>query len=58
MPVAAQRVARDGEVVRAFELEQPEMRMPAHQHHLEHRVLECEMRFLRHDGDPARHRAS
>ena len=45
----AKRIARDREVVGPFELEQPEMRMPAHQDHLEHRVLEGQLRLLRHD---------
>ena len=52
VPVARERIARDGEIARPFELEQPEMRMPAHQHHLEHGVLEGELRLLRHHRNP------
>ena len=35
MPGGAQRIARDREIVGPFELEQPEMRMAAHEHHLD-----------------------
>ena len=31
----------------------PEMRVAAHQHHLHHRVVEGELRLLRHDGHAA-----
>ena len=58
MPVATQRFARDGEIVRAFELECTEVRVPSHQHHLQHGEVERRMRFLRHDGDLLRDRAS
>ena len=35
----------------------PEMRVTAHQHHVEHRVVERRMRLLGHDGDAPRQRA-
>ena len=49
MPVARSRIPGDREIFGPFELEQPQMWMPAHQDHLEHRVLKGQLRLLRHD---------
>ena len=50
----AQRVARNLEIVGAFDLERAQMRIAAHHRHLEHRVLEGELRLLRHHRHPPR----
>ena len=53
-----QRLPRDGEIVRALELERAEMRIASHQHDVEHGEVEGGVRFLRHDGDPPRQLAA
>ena len=45
---------RERHVARPFELERAEMRVAAHEGDLEHRVVEREVRFLRHDRNRAR----
>ena len=45
-----ERISRQREVARSFELERTKMRMAAHQHHFHHRVVEGRVRFLRHNG--------
>ena len=52
-PGRGQDFPRDRQIVRSLHFEEAEMRMPAHEHHVEHRVLERELRLLRHDGDSA-----
>ncbi len=49
---------RRRDIRRALDLEGAEARIPAHQHDLEHRVVEREMRFLRNDGEPSREPAA
>ena len=49
-----QCVARDRQIVCAFELEGAEMRIAAHHHDLERAEIERRMRLLRHDRDPPR----
>ncbi len=53
-----QRLSRDGDVARPFHRERAEMREPAHQRHLEHRVVERRVQLLRHDGDATRQLAT
>ena len=53
-----ERLARDGQVARALELERAEVGIAAHQGDLEHGVVEGEVGFLRHDGNRARERAA
>ena len=48
-----ERVHRAADVVRALDLERAETRIASHQHDLEHRVVEREVRVLRHDRDAA-----
>ena len=48
-----QRVARDLLVGGALELERAEVRVAAHQHHVEHAEVEGRVRVLGHDRDPA-----
>ena len=55
-PSPRARASPIGEIVRSFHLERAEMRIPAHQHDLEHRVVERERRFLRNHRDPLRER--
>ena len=54
VPVARERVARDLLIGGAFELERAEVRVAAHQHHVEHAEVEGRVRFLRHNRDAAR----
>ena len=56
VPVASSAASRDGQIVRPLDFERAEVRIAAHQHDLEHGVVEGERRFLRHDGDPPRER--
>ena len=49
-----ERLARDAYVRRALDLEQPEVRVPSHQHDLDRGVLERQLDLLRHDRDPSR----
>ena len=51
VPVAVKRLACDHLIRRAFELERAEVRVPSHQHHVDHAEVERRVRFLRHDGD-------
>ena len=46
-----ERLTRKPEIVGSFDFERPQVRVAAHQHHLEHRVRERRMRLLRNDGD-------
>jgi hypothetical protein len=50
-----QCLARNLEIGRALDLERSKMRIPPHRRHLEHRVLEGELRLLRHHCHAARH---
>ena len=49
VPVASSARARQLVVPRAFDLERAEVRIAPHQHDFEHRVVEREVRLLRHD---------
>ena len=49
-----QRLARDGDVRGPSSANGPEVRIAAHQRDFEHRVVEGETGFLRHDRDPPR----
>ena len=51
-----QRVARDRDVARALDLERRQVRIASHQDDFERREVERQVRFLRHDGHPPRHR--
>ena len=44
-----ERRQRARHVIRSFDLEGAQVRIPPHQHDFEHRVVEREMRLLRHD---------
>ena len=46
----------DREIGRPFELKCAEVRMPPHQHHLQHREIERRVCLLRHHGDLLRQR--
>ena len=46
--------ARELEIVRSFDLERPRVRIAAHDRHFQHRVVEGQLRFLRHHGHPRR----
>src|SRR5580765_6547124 len=48
------RAPGDRQVARALELERAEVRVAAHHHDLERRIVERAVCFLRHDGDPPR----
>ena len=48
------RRPEDDRMEYSFELQRAEVRIPAHKHDLEHRVVEREMRVLRHDRQAAR----
>ena len=54
VPVAASASRAIAEVLLALELEGAEVRVPAHQHDFEHRVVEGEVGLLRHDRDASR----
>ena len=49
-----ERVTRCRQIVRAFELERSEVRVPAHQDHFHDRVVEGRVRLLRDDCDAPR----